>query len=151
MYQVIYELNTSFYKTLDDVHPHSKGFLDRLGTPIDSTATEHYSRWTVPEAGSPQSHIWSLYYWHWNKNMDIIQELSLSKYSGVIYNVHSVHFVEQQPKQWQKRQHRLHMNDLWKGTFVSSLLACIHLHYQAQDVCTTYKAAGNSVVDSFSL
>ena len=37
--------------------PHPKLFLDRLGTPVDSTATEHYSRWTVPEAGSPQSHI----------------------------------------------------------------------------------------------
>ena len=78
--------------------PHPKLFLDRLGTPVDSTATEHYSRWTVPEAGSPQSHIWSCCYWHWNKNMDIIQQLSLSKYSGMIYNIHSVHFVEQQQK-----------------------------------------------------
>lgn len=26
--------------------------------------------------------------------MDIIQELSLSKYSDMIYNIHPVHFVE---------------------------------------------------------
>lgn len=34
--------------------------------------------------------------------MDIIQELSLSKYSGMIYNIHSVHFVEQQQQKMTK-------------------------------------------------
>lgn len=92
-------------------------------------ATEHHGSWTVPEEGSPQSRIWSFYYLHWNKNMDITQELLLSKYAGMIYNIHSVHFVE--PKKWPRQQHRLHMKALWKEiniclqSFSTSLSTCV--------------------------